>query len=87
MKVRATRKGYIYHQMREVGEVFDLKPVKHTVKLDKDGKPLVITPAEQFSEKWMVKVDKNAKSEIQPDDKKGKGQGDGRHAEEPEDVI
>jgi len=62
MKVRALEvvgqkySGYYDHKRRVPGEVFTLVPI---TKISKDGKKIVISPENQFSERWMEKVEKN----------------------------
>jgi hypothetical protein len=57
MRVKATRIGYYGHRRRREGEVFDLAPRK----ILKDGKEVVLSPEQQFSNSWMEKVTKLAK--------------------------
>ena len=57
MKVRATKLGYYDLLRRKEGTEFDLVPIKGKVL---QGQVLVsktFTPEEQFSKKWMEKVD------------------------------
>lgn len=65
MKVKATRTGFIYHLRRREGDVFTLKPIKG-FKRDENGvaKPIVITPEQQFSSKWMERVDERVPERI-----------------------
>jgi hypothetical protein len=49
--------GYYDHKRRVAGEVFILKAI---TKIGKDGKKVIIAPENQFSERWMEKVDKDA---------------------------
>jgi len=60
MKVRAkgeadTWVGFYHHVRRRGGDVFALIPVE-TVR---NGKPVMIPPERQFSEKWMEKVEES----------------------------
>jgi len=61
MKVRATALGYYGHERRREGDVFVLEPIKR-IRKDKDGKAREVTimPEQQFSERWMEKVDQKA---------------------------
>ena len=59
MKVRALGAsdmwvGFYNHVRRRGGDVFTLIPQEG---LDKDGKPKTITPDQQFSKRWMERVD------------------------------
>lgn len=68
MKVQATQLGYYQHIRRKEGAIFDLVAVKGK---DKDGNPIVLTPEEQFSKKWMMKFEDEkpvAKQAIVEDD-------------------
>lgn len=53
MKVQATQLGYYQHKRRREGEIFELVEVKG---FDKDKNPILLTPEQQFSKKWMKKV-------------------------------
>jgi len=58
MKVRATQLGYYNHRRRFEGDIFDLEVL--TIKRqDKDGKfkEIRLTPEQQFSPKWMEKIE------------------------------
>ena len=63
MKVRAKAitgqkySGYYDHRRRIAGEVFTLTPIK---KIGKDGRTIIISPENQFSDRWMEKVDPKA---------------------------
>jgi hypothetical protein len=48
MLVKATQIGYYGHLRRRAGDVFELKPVK--------GKKVTLSIEEQFSSKWMRKL-------------------------------
>lgn len=48
MLVKAIQTGYYGHLRRKAGSIFELKPVK--------GKLVTITAEEQFSSKWMRKL-------------------------------
>jgi hypothetical protein len=39
------------------GDVFELKAKTHSTKKDEKGKPLVISAEQQFSDKWMERVE------------------------------
>lgn len=58
MKVRATQLGFYRLVRRRPGDIFELKPLKG-VKMDRDGNrtPHVFAPEEQFSKRWMEKVE------------------------------
>ena len=58
MWVRATALGYYDHKRRREGAVFELKPITRK-RLQKDGttKDVTIKPEQQFSERWMEKVE------------------------------
>lgn len=58
MKVQATKLGYYLHKRRREGETFDLVEIKG---LDKDNNPIVISPEQQFSKKWMKALDEAPK--------------------------
>ena len=65
IKVRCTSKkgGFIYNRFRANGDVFVLKPVTHSTETDDEGELKVIAAEDQFSGRWMEKVedDKPAK--------------------------
>jgi len=65
VRVIAEKGGFIYGRQRLLDDEFTLKPVEHSTDIDDDGEPIVISADQQFSEKWMVRVDdiKNASSE------------------------
>jgi len=65
VRVIAEKGGFIYGRQRLLDDKFTLKPVEHSTDVDSDGEPVVIPAEQQFSERWMVKVDdiKNASSE------------------------
>ena len=50
MKVKATRFGYYGHAKRKPDSIFELKPYK-----DSQGK--IVSTEQQFSSRWMEKVD------------------------------
>lgn len=54
MQVRAKKLGYHNHVRVREGEVFTLKERKG---LDRDGKPVIMSPEQQFSMKWMELLD------------------------------
>ncbi len=58
MRVRAKELGYYGHKRRHPGQEFILEPIKR-VRSDKDGKPreITISPEQQFSDRWMERVD------------------------------
>ena len=59
MKVRAIAMGYYGHKRRREGMEFTLEPIKRLRK-QKDGsmKEITITADQQFSTRWMERVDK-----------------------------
>ena len=63
MKVRAKAitgqkySGYYDHKRRIAGEVFILAPIS---KIGKDGRKIIISPENQFSDRWMERVDAKA---------------------------
>lgn len=65
MKVRATQQGYYGHRRRYEGDEFVLEPIERVRKDPKTGldKKIMIMPEQQFSTRWMEKVDKPAKKE------------------------
>lgn len=69
MKVIATQLGYYGIKRRREGDEFELVPVTGLVKDPKTDEltKRVITPEEQFSPKWMKKVEAGASKS------KGKG--------------
>lgn len=61
--------GYYGNRRIHGGQVFYLKPRKHTNRLDRENFGKVISVEEQFSEKWMEKMkdqspEKNASSDL-----------------------
>lgn len=75
MKVIAIQPGFFNARVYEAGEVFEIE-AKEGFKLDGHSKKLVptkISVDEQFSEKWMKKLDESealgleVKSEVIPD--------------------
>ena len=73
MRVRAKSMGYIYNVRKREGEVFDLVPVKGYKKNgDVLGEPVVYSPEQQFSDKWMEKVDADDVASESPVKKKAK---------------
>lgn len=67
MKVRAIKQGYYDLFRRREGEVFELKEIKG---LDRTGKPVTYSPEEQFSERWMEKVDDKVSAKTRAPTKK-----------------
>ena len=58
MKVRATMLGYYGHKRRREGQEFELEPIKRLRKqADGTMKEITISPEQQFSTRWMEKVD------------------------------
>ncbi len=66
IKVRVTSEkgGFIYGRQRLEGQVFTLKPVEHSTDIDGKGEPVVISAKQQFSERWMERVDGSEKVEV-----------------------
>lgn len=64
MKVRAKSTGYYDLKRRKEGAVFELATVSG-ITIDKHGKksPVTFTPEQQFSEKWMERVDVDVEAE------------------------
>jgi hypothetical protein len=62
MKVRAIELGYYGHKRRQPGAEFVLEPLKRIRKDAKTGlmKEILITPEQQFSSRWMERVDGEA---------------------------
>ena len=58
MRVRATQLGYYGHKRRHPGQEFDLEPIKR-IKIQPDGtsKEITISPEQQFSVRWMERVE------------------------------
>jgi hypothetical protein len=61
MRVRATALGYYGHKRRREGQEFVLEPIKRLRK-QKDGsmREIVISAEQQFSNKWMERLDQPA---------------------------
>lgn len=57
MQVKAIREGYHNHRYRKVGEVFNLEPIDG---LDVKGNPKKFSAEQQFSERWMERLDGSA---------------------------
>lgn len=59
MKVRATKRGYYNHVRVEAGEEFELVKISghRQVGLKGELEPVNYTPEQQFSAKWMEKVE------------------------------
>lgn len=58
VRVKKNKSGFIYGKLRKAGAEFTLEPVKHSVDLDDNGKPVVITVDQQFSKVWMEAIEK-----------------------------
>jgi hypothetical protein len=77
MKVKAKGEpsewvGYYNHIRRRGGDVFTLLPIETK---DRKGQPKIITPENQFTDKWMIKVDEDVpESKPAHFNKIGKGQ-------------
>jgi hypothetical protein len=58
MRVRAIQLGYYGHKRRPEGTEFVLEPIKR-IRKQPDGtmKEILISPEQQFSVRWMEKVD------------------------------
>ena len=58
MRVRAIALGYYGHKRRREGDTFTLEPIKR-IRKDKDGnmREITITTEQQFSPRWMERVD------------------------------
>jgi len=59
VRVKPGKTGFIYGILRKENQEFNLMPVKHSVDVDKNGDPVVITEEQQFSNEWMTKVEKS----------------------------
>lgn len=57
MKVRATAKGYYGHQIRQIGEVFELTEYK---VIGEKGKEEKVSAEDQFAHEWMETADGSA---------------------------
>jgi hypothetical protein len=49
--------GYYDHKRRVAGEAFTLIPITKTAK---DGRKITISPEQQFSDRWMERIDPKA---------------------------
>lgn len=57
IKIKVTKKGYIYDVLRKEGDEVLLKDVEcKKLKDTKTGKLLIYTAEEQFSPEWMEKI-------------------------------
>lgn len=63
IRVRATRLGYIHNKRVKEGEEFTLVPVKGFKKAGGNGDktPIEISAEQQFSERWMERVEDDEK--------------------------
>ena len=61
MRVKATRTGYYNHKRMKPGQVFVLVPQKG---IDKDRKPIVVSPEKQFSAQWMEMIDVEEQDDV-----------------------
>jgi hypothetical protein len=59
MKVRVKdgEKGFYDGKIRREGEIFNIEAKTHSTQTDDKGDPVVITEDQQFSGKWMEKVE------------------------------
>jgi len=64
VRVISEKGGFIYGRQRLEGQVFTLKPVEHSIDIDSKGEPVVISAEQQFSERWMERVDGIEKVEV-----------------------
>lgn len=64
MKVRATKLGYYDMLKRYPGDVFELKDQNGLTEFE--GKPRKISAEQQFSPRWMVKIDEVENREDSP---------------------
>ena len=58
VRVKDDRNGFFDGMLRREGAVFEIEAKTHYTKTDEKGNPLVISEEEQFSAKWMERVDK-----------------------------
>ena len=60
MKVRVKEdcSGFFDGVLRREGSEFEIEAKTHYSKTDEKGDPLVISEEEQFSAKWMERIDK-----------------------------
>lgn len=72
VRVKPDQKGFIYGSLRRGasagqpdGDEFTIIPVEHSTE-EKNGKPVVISPEEQFSDTWMEKIEQKAKPGPKP---------------------
>lgn len=82
MKVRAKRMGYYEHKRIKPGQEFVLVTRKG---LDRDKKPITLTPEKQFTDEWMEKVEAVVEDDSAPVAAKAKGKA-AKPAKEPEPV-
>jgi hypothetical protein len=61
VRVKEGEKGFYGNKLYREGEEFTLVKREHSRNKDDKGKPVVITPEQQFSEKWMEKVNPGPK--------------------------
>lgn len=66
VQVKSRMRGFIYGKLRygydpDAGrlqsDVFTLRPIEHSTAVDPEGNPIVISVEQQFSNRWMIKVD------------------------------
>jgi hypothetical protein len=68
MKVRVLPEcsGFFDGKVRKEGDVFEIKPKTCTNRVDDKGKPVVLSEDEQFSAKWMEKIETRSKPGPKP---------------------
>lgn len=59
MKVRVKEdcSGFFGGELRKAGDTFTIEARTHATRKDANGKPLVISAQEQFSETWMEVIE------------------------------
>lgn len=58
VRVKEDCTGFYNGSLRKSGEIFELEAKTHAVLKDATGNPVVISTKEQFSEKWMDRLNK-----------------------------
>jgi len=62
VRVSSEKGGFMYGRQRLDGDVFILKPVEHSTNLDENGEPEIISAEQQFSSRWMIRIDSDVKA-------------------------
>lgn len=58
VRVREGCLGVYDLEQRREGDEFEIKTKTHSLEKDDKGDPVVITEEEQFSNLWMIRIDK-----------------------------